>query len=131
LLAAAYEVDYLEGVVWQDFCFVPHCAWKDIQVVLDGYAVVTHFQKIQQSAHCKAVGDFARVAIYFYDHRDYGAGVADELDDSFGRERMTKRISSFPVSALAQITSAKSPFPSGGSGNWIRTRPCSSVVAEW
>ena len=68
MLAAAYEVDYLEIVVWLDFCFVPHCAWKDIQVVLDGYAVVSHFQKIEQGAYCKAVGDFARVAVYFYDH---------------------------------------------------------------
>jgi hypothetical protein len=36
--------------------------------VLDGYAVVSHFQKIEQGAYCKAVGDFARIAIYFYDH---------------------------------------------------------------
>ena len=100
-LTAAYEVDDLEIVVWLDFCFVPLCARKDIQVVLDGDAVIAHFQKIQQGADRQAVGDFARVAVYFYDHGNYGAGVADELDDSFGRERMMKRISSFQVSALA------------------------------
>lgn len=29
-LAAAYEVDDFEIVVWLDFCFVPHCAGKNI-----------------------------------------------------------------------------------------------------
>lgn len=55
-------------------------------------------------------------------HTRYADGEAVDGCD-LSRERMAKRNSSRSPSALASMTSVKSPLPSGGRGNWMRARP--------
>jgi len=94
-LAAADEVDDFEAVVGLDLGFVPEGAGKNIEVALDGDAVTAHFEVVQQCSHIQTVGDLARISVNLDYH---GAGLAG---DSFCRDLMVKRISSFQEPVLA------------------------------
>lgn len=94
-LAAADEVDDFEGVVWLDARIKPERAGEDIEVELDGDAVARHADVIEERCDGEVVGNFTAFAVYRDRHWEVCA------EGAFARERMVKRISSFPDSARA------------------------------
>src|SRR5580704_4164661 len=110
-LAAADEVDDFEAVVRLNLGFVPEAARKDVEIALDRKAVAAHFQVVEQRSDGETIGDLAQISVNL-DH--HGAELAG---DSFWRDLIVKRTSSFQEPVWAWITSVRSPFPSGGSGN--------------
>ena len=123
-LTSADELNDLKGVVWLDPRLIPIGPWQDIQVSLDCHAIARHAQVFQHPSDIQAIRDFASFTVNRYRH------CAAPAVGLLPRVRIAKRISSFHASACALITNAKSPLPSGGSGKWMRTRPCSSLVPE-
>jgi hypothetical protein len=94
-LAAADEVDDFEAVVRLDLGLVPEGAGENIEIALNREAVTAHFQVVEERGHSEAVRDLAWIAVNF-DH--HGAGLAG---DSFWRDLIVKRISSFQEPVLA------------------------------
>ena len=76
-------------------CFIPERAGQDIEVAFEGDAVAGHPEMIQQRGHGEALGNFASVAVDDHIH------CAELADESFARDLMVNRISSFQASAWA------------------------------
>src|ERR1700727_2436797 len=89
----------------------PFTAWQNFQVALDRYATAVHPQMIEHGSNRQTLGNFLQFPVNFYFH----CGLLTSV--GLSRGRIEKRISSCAGSALALMTSARSPLPSGGSGN--------------
>lgn len=140
-LAPADEVHDFEAVTRFDRSLLPADARQNVQIALDGHTPGGHPEMIQQRGHVQAVGNVAAFAVNRDGHcsvrnwckplpeaTEYRSEGRSFSDCHLLRERIAKRISSLPPSPRAWMTSARSPFPSGGRGNSIRTRPRSSLV---
>ena len=62
-LTAAYEVHDFKSIVRLDVCFLPAWARENIEIALDGNAVVRHAQVCEQRGDAQTIGDFAALAV--------------------------------------------------------------------
>ncbi len=116
-LSTSDKVDYFKRIAGLYLCFFPLAARKNIQVSFEGYAVERHAEVLDQARNVQTIRNFGALSVNYHRHEAAPAGGA------FGFERIAKRISSLPEPPQAWITSVKSPFPNGGSGNSIVARP--------
>jgi len=94
-LAAADEVDDLEGVVRLEARFLPLSSGKNIEIALDGDAVSKYSDMFEECGDRETLGNFTTFAIDSDNHQEVSAKGA------FARERMVNRISSLPASVRA------------------------------